>query len=322
MTRLLALIPGGIGDQFLCFPMLESLQQHYPQAQIDVVVEPSAKPAYRVSRVVRQVLTYSFAGRTGPADWSNLVGSVREREYDALVTLDKKRFGGVLLWLMAVPTRVGYAGQPNSSFLTRTVVSKPQQYAAARYHDLLKPLGVQDDCPALAINVPRKDIEWAEGELKRLELTAEQGYVLLHGGKLSEHEMKGNSSVYSVSGWQSLIRGFQDRQPELPIMLMQFPSDREWFRPIAEGCAGLKVALPEDYGKMAALIAGAKLMVCTDSDAMHLAVALGTYLFVLFGSASPELLLPQDERFTAMRSQTGRVTDIPPIQVLEKIWGK
>lgn len=322
MTRLLALIPGGIGDQFLCFPMLESLRQQYPQAQIDVVVEPSAKATYRVSGVVKQVLTYNFRGRTGPADWSNLVGSIREREYDALVTLDQKWLGGVLLWLMAVPKRVGYAGLPNSSFLTDTVVLKPQQYAAARYHDLLKPLGIKHGCPALSINVPRKDIEWAEGELKRLDLTTEQGYVLIHGGTLSEHEAKGPGSVYSVSSWQALVRGFQERQPDLPIVLMQFPSDREWFRAIGEGCPGLKVTTPEDLGKMAALIAGAKLMVCTDSDVMHLAVALGTYLFVMFGPTSPELLLPQDERFATVRSQTGKVSDIPPIQVLEKIWGK
>jgi ADP-heptose:LPS heptosyltransferase len=322
MTRLLALIPGGIGDQFLCFPMLESLQQHYPQAQIDVVVEPSAKAAYRVNGAVKQVLTYSFQGRTGPADWSNLVGAVREREYDALVTLDPKWFDGILLWLMAVPKRVGFAGLPNAKFLTDPVVSKPQQYAAAKYHDLLKPLGVQHGCPALSINVPRKDIEWVEGELQRLGLTAKQGYVLIHGGTLDEHETKGAGSVYSISSWRALIGGFQDRQPDLPIVLMQFPSDREWFRPIVEGCPGLKVTTPEDFGKMAALIAGAKLMVCTDSAVMHLAVALGTYLFVLFGPTNPALLLPQDERFTVVRSQTGKVSDIPPIQVLEKIWGQ
>lgn len=322
MTRLLALIPGGIGDQFLCFPMLESLQQQYPQAQIDVIVEPHAKAAYRVSRVVKTCLTYSFQGRTGPADWGNLVGAVREREYDALVTLDQKWFGGILLWLMAVPKRVGFADQPNSTFLTHSVVSNPQRYAAMRYHDLLKPLGVQHVCPALSINVPRKDIEWAEGELKRLELSAEKGYLLVHGGMLSDHQTKGVGSIYSVSSWQALIKGFRDRQPDLPILLMQAPGDRDWFRPIAEGCPGLKVTTPEDFGKVAALIAGAKLMVCTDSDVMHLAVALGTYLFALFGSTNPDRLLPQDERFTAVRSQTGKVTDIAPIQVLERIWGK
>jgi ADP-heptose:LPS heptosyltransferase len=322
MTRLLALIPGGIGDQFLCFPMLESLQQHYPQAQIDVIVEPYAKAAYRVSRVVKQVLTYSFQGRTGPADWGNLVGAVREREYDALVTLDQKWFGGILLWLMAVPKRVGYAGLPNSTFLTHPVIPKPNQYLAIKYHDLLKPLGVHGACPALSINVPRKDIEWAEGELGRLDLSVEKGYLLVHGGMQRDHESKGASSVYSVRSWQALIKGFHDRQPDLPIVLMQAPGDRSWFRPIVEGCPDLKVITPEDFGKVAALIAGAKLMVCTDSDVMHLAVALGTYLFALFGPTNPDLLLPQDERFTTVRSQTGKVTDIAPIQVLEKIWGK
>lgn len=323
MTRLLALIPGGIGDQFLCFPMLESLQQQYPQAKIDVVVEPRAKAAYRVNRVVQTVLIYNFQGNTGPADWGNLVGAVREREYDALVTLDQKWFGGILLWLMAVPKRIGYAGLPNAKFLTHAIAPTSQPYLAARYHDdLLKPLGVTRKCPALSINVPRKDIEWTEGELKRLELSPEAGYVLIHGGLLSDRESKGLSNTYSVSSWQALIKGFQDRQPDLPVVLVQAPNDRPWFQPIVEDCPGLKVSTPEDLGKTAALIAGAKLMVCTDSDAMHLAVALGTYLFALFGSTAPERVLPQDERFVALRSQTGQVTDIPPIQVLEKIWGK
>jgi len=46
--RILALVPGGIGDQLLFFPTLESLKNQYPQAAIDVIVEPRAKSAYRV----------------------------------------------------------------------------------------------------------------------------------------------------------------------------------------------------------------------------------------------------------------------------------
>jgi ADP-heptose:LPS heptosyltransferase len=80
--------------------------------------------------------------------------------------------------------------------------------------------------------------------------------------------------------------------------------------------------MPEDFGKFAALIAGASLMICTESDAMHLAVALGTYLFTLFGATDPAKVLPVDQRFTPLRSPTGTVADIAPIQVLEKVWGK
>lgn len=322
MTRLLALIPGGIGDQLLCFPLLESLQKHYPKAQIDVVVEPQAKDAYRISQVVKQILPYSFAGRTGPADWGNLIGWVREREYDALITVDKSRFGGLLLWLTGVPKRIGFAGQPGSFFLTDTVPLKLDQYAAYQYHDLLTGFNLHQSCPPLSINVPRKDIEWAEVEQKRLGLDPAQGYILIHGGSAADHEVKGSGSIYPASSWRLLVKGFQERQPELPIVLVQSPRDRDWFRPILERSPGLKVSTPEDLGKFAAMVAGANLMVSTDANAMHLAVAVGTYLFAMFGSTNPARVLPKEERVKVMRSPTGQVSDIAPIQVLEQIWEK
>lgn len=320
MTRLLALIPGGIGDQLLCFPLLESLQKQYPQAQIDVVVEPRAKQVYRISQVVQQILTYSFAGRTGPADWGNLIGWIREREYDALITLDKSRLGGLFLWLVGVPKRVGFAGQPGSMFLTDTVPLKANQYAAYQYHDLLTELGSRQSCPPISINVPRKDIEWAEVEQKRLGIDSSQGYILIHGGSNADHETKGTGSIYPQSSWRSLIKGLQDRQPELPIVLVHASSDRDWFRAVVEGSSNLKVSTPEDLGKFAAMVAGANLMMSTDADAMHLAVAVGTYLFALFGPTNPDLVLPKNERVTIMRATTGKVADIAPIQVLEKVW--
>jgi ADP-heptose:LPS heptosyltransferase len=323
MTRLLALIPGGIGDQLLCFPLLESLQQQYPHAQIDVVVEPQAKQAYRISQVVQQILTYSFAGRTGPADWGNLIGWIREREYDALITLDKSRLGGLFLWLVGVPKRIGFAGQPGSLFLTDVVPLKPNQYAAYRYHDLVSGLvGASQTCPPISINVPRKDIDWAEVEQKRLGLDQAKGYVLIHGGSNTDRSTKGIGSIYPQSSWRSLIKGLQERQPELPIVLVHASGDRDWFRSVVEGSSNVKVSTPEDLGKFAAMVAGANLMMSTDADAMHLAVAVETYLFALFGATNPDIVLPKNERVTVMRATTGKVADIAPIQVLEKVWGK
>ncbi|NEO28783.1 MAG: glycosyltransferase family 9 protein, partial [Kamptonema sp. SIO4C4] len=54
--RILALVPGGIGDQILYFPTLATLKQQYPDAAIDVLVEPRAKAAYRVCQNVNEVL--------------------------------------------------------------------------------------------------------------------------------------------------------------------------------------------------------------------------------------------------------------------------
>jgi ADP-heptose:LPS heptosyltransferase len=47
--RIVALVPGGIGDQILFFPTLDNLKRSLPSAHIDVVTEPRSKAAYQVS---------------------------------------------------------------------------------------------------------------------------------------------------------------------------------------------------------------------------------------------------------------------------------
>ncbi len=63
------------------FSTLESLKKQYPQAVIDVIVEPRAKSAYRVCPYVHEVLLFDFKDRNGLADYLNLLGIIRDREY-------------------------------------------------------------------------------------------------------------------------------------------------------------------------------------------------------------------------------------------------
>ncbi len=85
--RILALVPGGIDNQLLFFPTLETLKQQYPQAAIDVLVEPRSKKSYRVCKNVDEVLVFDFQDRNSFADYLNLLGIMRDREYDAVVSL-------------------------------------------------------------------------------------------------------------------------------------------------------------------------------------------------------------------------------------------
>jgi len=73
-------------------------------------------------------------------------------------------------------------------------------------------------------------------------------------------------------------------------------------------------------GQLAALIAGANLMLCTDSAPMHLAVAVQTYTLALFGPTDPAKLLPRSDKFVGIQSPTGSMADISPATVLAKIW--
>ena len=317
--RILALVPGGIGDQILFFPALDDLKRYYPEAEIDVVVEPRAKGAYRVCKSVDEVLTFDYKDRNGPADFGNLLGIVRDREYDAALSLGRRWSVGLLLWMTGVPTRIGYHASAGKWFFTDTVALKTDQYAASMYHDLLKGFGINSPCPELAVSVPKQDIQWAEAEQQRLG-TTETGYILIHGGSSKLAQSKGLNKIYPVQKWQQIIDDLQQKQPDLPIVILQGPEDEELIAALTQSRPDLKITSPGDIGKLAATIANANLMLCTDSAPMHLSVAVGTPTIALFGPTEAKKLLPQSDQHIGIQSPTGAIADIKPEAVLEQIW--
>jgi ADP-heptose:LPS heptosyltransferase len=320
MKRVLALVPGGIGDQILFFPTLDDLKRQIPDVELDVVVEPRAVSAYSVSASVQRVIPFNFKGQNGPADWLNLLGEVREQEYDAVLSLGTSWTVGFLMWLMRIPVRVGYTTGKGSFLLTHAVLLNRDQYAAVMYHDLLQGLGLTSPCPTLAIHLSLGDRDWANQELQSLEV-GNSGYLLIHGGSSQLALKKGINKIYPVEGWQKVIREFEHRQPEQSIVLVQGPEDADWVAQMLLQSPQLKVTTPKDIGKLAAMIAGANMMLCTDSAPMHLCVAVQTFLIALFGPTDPQKLLPPSDRFIGIKSPTGEIADIPPALIVEKIWG-
>lgn len=309
--RILALVPGGINEQILFFPTLEDLKTQYPNAIIDVLVEPRAKSAYRVCPQVHEVLLFDYQDRNGLADYLNLLGIIRDREYDIALTLEKRWSISLLLWLNGIRVIVGYETQPGW-FISNPVPQKTEQYTAEMYHDLLQGIDIKSTCPSLKIALPKEDIAWAEAEQKRL-LLDENGYILIYGGA---------SEPYPIPQWNNIINRIQEKQPSLSIVLLQGgDGDEAWIVPLLTRCSDLKVTQPGDIGKLAAIIAGANLMICTDSPPLQLAVAVGTYTVALFGQTDPKKRLPpNNDRFIAIQSSTYNLGDIQASKVLEKIW--
>ncbi|MFB2879776.1 glycosyltransferase family 9 protein [Floridanema aerugineum] len=308
--RIVALVPGGISDQILFFPTLDDLKQNYPEAEIDVVVQPKSVGAYRVCKSVKDVFAYDFTDRNSLADWGNILGTIRDREYDIAISLNQTWLSGLLLWLTGIPQRIGYSGQAQL-FLTTSVPKKSEQYTAAMYHDLLQGLSITSACPPVEVNVPKQDIQWAEAEQKRLGIS-DSGYVLIQIGQ--------GENSYRVENWRQIIQDFQQRQPSLPVVLILDADSQAVVSQLLQSFPDLKVTAPEDLGKLAAMIAGSSLLLCTDSAAMQLGVGVQTYLIALFGASDPKKVLPSSDRILVIKSPSGKIADISPNTILEKVW--
>ncbi len=313
--RILALVPGGIDNQILFFPTLETLKQQYPQAALDVLVEPSAKAAYRICKNVDDVLLFDYQDRNSLADYLNLLGVIRDREYDAAINLGSPWTIATLLWLNGIPTRVGYQGNATWS-LSNPVELKSEQYLAQMYHDLVRGLGITTPCPPIQINVPTKDINWAEAEQKRLDIK-DSGYILLYGNSsLSE-----NDSIYPLSNWQKIVADILQKNTGLATVLLQTPENREWVTEMMSVSNNLKAISIPDIGKLAAIIAGANLILCTKGYPMQLSVAVDTYTIALLNTTNANKYLPpSNKNCLVITSPSGKIADIKPETVLEKMW--
>ena len=311
--RVLALVPGDIGNQILFFPTLETIKKQYPQASIDVLVEPRSKKAYRVCKNVDDALVFDFQDRNSFADYLNLLGMVRDREYDALISLKTSWRIKLLLWLNGIPTRVGYEDD-SPIYLSNTVPRKSEQYQSEVYHDLIAGLGLKAACPPVTINVPTEDISWAESEQRRFAM--DNGYIVLCDEPSSDAV-----SVYPIASWQKIIEDIEQRQTGLAIVLLQTDSNQDWVTTMVGTNGSLKAISPPDVGKTAAVIAGANLVLCNSGMALQLAVAADAYTFALIDSKANKLVPTNKENCTII-STDSELKNISPETVIEQLWQK
>lgn len=308
--KIVALVPGSLEDQIFFFPTLDELRQLYPSAEIDVVVEPRSRDAYRVSKTVNATIPFDFQDNNSPADWANLLGILRDRSYNLALTLNQSAAAGLLLWLAGIPQRMGYA-EGSRWFLNTTVPYKADQYRPEVYHDLLAT--ASQPCPEIAISLARKDLDWADGEQKRLGL-AGSGYVLFY-------DTTTDGRTYPIESWQAIVQDFQKKQPSLPLVILQDSTNAAWVRSLTQVCPTLPIATPSHTGQQAAFIAGANLMLCTPSVPLQLAVALKVFTLGLFGRDEPTQLLPQSDKILGIPAPDGNLAELDPNLVLQKVWG-
>lgn len=312
MMRILALVPGGTGDQLLFFPTLDTLKQQYPNAEIDVVVEPRAIAAYKVSQSVNRVLKFDFNDRNSLADFGNLLGTIRDREYDAAI-LTKPSFSiNTLLWLSGIPKRISFSGA-GDFLLTDSIPTDSQEYVAVQNHNLLISLNNQHSCPPIKVTLPKNDLDWAAAEQKKLGID-KSGFILLNCGAYAN---------YPADSWADIALDMQAKLPNLPIVAIDSVNNADLLKQLTTKVPNLIITSPTDIAKLTAMIAAANLFICAEGDAMQLGVAVGTALVAILGAnTSPTIFLPvQEKRIKYVQANNGQsLKAIAPQTVLAKIW--
>ena len=357
--KILAINFGGIGDEILFLPTLQTIRNHAPNSSITLLLEPRSRSVAELTNLVDSVITFDIKKRPlSVGDLVDLLALIKEGGYDCVVSSGGSPLVSALLFLSGIPERIGYhSNRLAPVLLTQPVPLDKKQYAAAMYHDLaigflkqkcLTPPAVSGEkindslIPTVSLkpdSMDRMQNFIAERGLNREKRSAQSRLILVHPGTSRLATEKGIFKTWPTDSWIDLlflIGRENENKPEADrdiVILAGGPDDKEIIEDILEKAGDQLPHMVSAYGQtksiadLAALIQLCDIMICVDSAPMHVAIGLRKPIVALFGPFNPALLVPNDSRFKTIwdsrggtRSMLDRLgVNIPPQDVFQAL---
>ena len=223
---------------------------------------------------------------TDPKNVWSCAAQMRVGEFGTAVVLPNSLRVAAEALFAGIPQRLGYRRGGRSLMLTKAVPVPPRNplrlHQRFYYRDLVAALGAPGDDSFPALKLPK--IEKPEPIL-----------ALCPGAEY------GPAKRWQADRFAAAARHFLEKNKWKPVVLgaagdAHIAADLAGQVPGADNLAGTT-----SLAEFIALLAQAKLVLCNDSGAMHLASALGVPTVAVFGSTEPQMTGPLGPRTEVLR---------------------
>lgn len=283
MKNILAINFGGIGDEIFFLPTLISLKKAFPNSKITLALEPRSKSVKDLTDIIDDLILIDVKGKNKYAQMLKLLWQARQGKFDLVVSSGGNKLISILLFLTGIKERCGYdTGALSRILLTHPMKLNKNQYACKMYHDLIREVtDINTELPE--VNVGRKE--------------KIQNSVLIHPGVSKLSVQKGCIKTVPAETWAKTIDLLVAEGKK--VILVGGPDDKECIETVLstvrtqnfENLYGTTKSLKD----LAVLISSAEKFLCSDSAPLHVAVALHTKTYVIFGPTDVNALIPQTD---------------------------
>ena len=296
--RILFVRPDHIGDVLLTLPAVAALRRALPDARLVYAVAPgSAAVAERCpdvdativvpfASVARDALDGTAWRATARAEAERLAGA-----FDAaLVVRPDDPWSGELVAAARIPIRIGFDMPRTRPFLTEALPTPRGQHVALDGFDLADALLARLGVAARPARVLRGSFVTSHADEEEASevltaVAADGAPVVLHPG--SGWPLKN----WPTRRWRDVATALARRTGTRPLVAgtaAEAPLARE----VADGAPAIDLAGRLSLGALAAVHRRARLVVTTDSGALHVAAAVGAPVVALFGPGDPTMFAP------------------------------
>ena len=283
---------GGIGDEILFLPTIISLKKTYPEAKITLCLEKRTKSIKDLTDLIDELYFVDIKGKNKYSELLKMVLKARFGKYDAILSSGGNKLISVLLFMTGIKTRIGYnTGKLSQMLLTNAVELNKNQYAPKMYHALATPLTSE------VTELPEINVQSQE----KIENS-----ILIHPGVSQMSIKKGIIKTVPAQTWAKVLKLLVEHGKH--VILTGGPDDKECIDIIKKECGTFDY---DDYTKgqikslkdLAELIGKSEKFLCSDSAPLHVAVAMNTRTYAIFGSTDENKLIPQADFVTAIKSK-------------------
>ena len=285
---------GGIGDEILFLPTVDTVRKANPSATIFLAVEPRSKSIMELTQAVDDIIEIDIKSKHKYVNIFKLLCFAWLEKFDIVISSGANKSIPILLKLMGAKQSYGY----NSGFLAAKLLTNPvdlntKQYAGKMYHDLVASMGTNTDF------IPKITLE----EIQKIPNS-----ILIHPGVSKMSVQKNIIKIFGAEIWTEIIERLL--QNGKTVLLAGGPDDDEVIKKIVESLKNKNLLKSQNfinlYGKtrsikdLARRIKEAEILLCSDSAPMHIGVGVGTKTFAIFGPTDENKLLPQNENFVPL----------------------
>jgi len=297
--RLLIIQLRRIGDVVLSTPVVRAIKLRYPGIHIVFLTESESRSLLENNPFIDELMVWESGQYSNPAYVIRILRGLKEKKFDTVIDLQGSPRTALASFLSGAKNRIGFDYRARGLFYDIKVKRDPRpKYGSAFKLDILKPFNFIGDDLKPEIFLTAETRTFAKGFFSRHQLSGPDFKVALSPVSRRSYKRWLLERFAKLAAW--LVSDF-----EAKVIILWGPGERHVAEKVAEE-VGANVLISDQtqtLQEVAALIQSCDLFVGNDNGLKHIATAVGTPTFTIYGpSDSVSWTFPDAENHRYIKS--------------------